>query len=113
MTKDQLPQLKRDIESIEKFLLGLDLTLHSRKRSLQPAKHGVSFLGAVVYPNVIHPGKRLRKNAQRAFYEYAHGRRKEDTLISYVGHMKYMKHYRVLYCILYIGMNYCISSSTY
>ena len=96
VTKEQLPQLKRDKGAIERFLKGLDLTLHPKKYSLQPVKNGVAFLGAVVYPNVIYPGKRLKRNAQKAFYEYAHGRGKKETLISYVGHMKYMKHYEVL-----------------
>ena len=94
--KEELYKAVEDIGSIERFLKVLGLRLHPNKRHIQPAKNGVAFLGAVVYPYAIHPGKRLIKNTRRAFYKRAMGKRNEVTLISYVGHMKHMKHYKVL-----------------
>ncbi len=99
VTEDELPRALTDVKSIERFLRTLKLTLHPRKTRVQPVNNGVPFLGVVVYPNVIHPGKRLIKNARTAFYKYAHGAHNEDTLVSYVGHMKNMKHYKCLYGI--------------
>lgn len=96
VTHEQLSQAMRDIKAIEKYLKRIGLTLHPLKRHVQPARNGVAFLGAVIYMDAIHPGKRLKKNARKAFREYAMGKGKTDSLISYVGHMKYMKHYKVL-----------------
>lgn len=94
--REDLPRAVSDIAAIERYLKRLGLVLHPRKRSVQPASHGVKWLGAVVYKDVIHPGKRLKRNARKAFYEYSRGRGSVDQLVSYVGHLKYMKHYKFL-----------------
>ncbi len=94
--REKLTEAMQDVKAIERFLKRIGLTLHPLKRHIQPASSGVAFLGAVVYPYAIHPGKRLIRNTRRAFYEHAAGRHNEITLISYVGHMKHMKHYKVL-----------------
>ena len=96
VTKENLAQAIEDIEAIRRFLEGIGLTLHPKKVHIQPARHGVAFLGAVVYLHAVHPGKRLIKNTRKAFLAHARGRHNEVTLISYVGHMKYMKHYKCL-----------------
>ncbi|MBQ8985001.1 RNA-directed DNA polymerase [Candidatus Saccharibacteria bacterium] len=85
-----------DIAAIERFLKRLGLTLHPDKRSVQPAERGTAFLGAVIYPTVIHPGKRLKKNARKAFRDFANGEGSIETVVSYIGHMKYMKHHKFL-----------------
>ena len=91
-----LKRATRDIEAIARFLKRIGLKLHPNKVHIQPARNGVAFLGVVVYPDAIHPGKRLVKNAKKAFYDYTQGKHNEITLISYVGHMKYTKHTKVL-----------------
>ena len=96
VTREDLPRAIADIAVIEQYLKRLGLVLHPKKRRIQPASRGVTFLGAVVYKDVIHPSKRLKKNTQKAFYEYSRGRGSADSLISYVGHLKYMKHYKFL-----------------
>jgi len=86
-----------DIEKIEKFLRKeLRLTLHPYKRSMQPSSRRVAFLGAVVYPGAIHPGKRLKKRNRKALHDFAKGKASMETIISYVGHMRYMKHHKFL-----------------
>ena len=63
-------QLLRDIKVIEKYLrLELKLTLHPKKQFRQPATRGVPFIGAVIYPGFIVPGKRIKDNCYRAAYK--------------------------------------------
>lgn len=65
-------QLLRDIEVIEKYLrTELKLTLHPKKRFKQPAIRGVPFIGAIIYPGFIVPGKRIKDNCYRAAYKLA------------------------------------------
>ena len=94
--KEKLAQAIRDIKAIRNYLKRLGLTLHPDKKHIQPASRGVAFLGAVVYADAIHPGKRLIRNTKKAFYEYTKGKRSKASLASYVGHMKHMKHHKVL-----------------
>lgn len=89
--KEDLERAKKDIRRIEEFLEHIGLVLHPKKRLIQPAKYGVPFLGAIVYPGRILPGKRLIRNANRAFEEVATGKRTPESVVSYLGHMKYMK----------------------
>ena len=86
----QVAQLKKDIKAIEMFLATKKLTLHPRKRSLRKSAQGVPFLGAVVYNNHIVMGDRLKKNIRIACREVMMGIRDERTVISYMGHTKYM-----------------------
>ncbi|MDQ5912837.1 MAG: Reverse transcriptase protein [Patescibacteria group bacterium] len=56
-------ELVKTTSVIEKYLKNnLVLTLHPHKRHLQECTRGVAFLGAVIYPFRIHPGKRLKSN---------------------------------------------------
>ena len=91
VTKEELPQLMRDIRAIEDFLLSLELTLHPRKRMIQPIGKGIPFLGAVVYPEHILAGKRLRANIRNELRLIASGRKLDLTaLTSYFGHLSHM-----------------------
>lgn len=68
----QKSQLMRDVGVIEKYLRDqLDLRLHPYKRKTQPVNKGVPFIGAVVYPGFIVPGRRARRKAHQAAYNLA------------------------------------------
>lgn len=68
----QRNQLLRDIEVIRQYLHDeLKLTLHPKKQYKQPVSRGVSFIGAIVYPGFIYPGRRTRNNCYRAAYKLA------------------------------------------
>lgn len=87
---EHLPQLKLDVLAIENYLKSIGLTLHPRKRSLQESSKGVNFIGGVVYPNHIVPGKRLKQNFCHAMQEVEMGQRDISTVASYLGHLKYL-----------------------
>ena len=74
----------------------LGLKLHPKKLSVQPASHGVAFLGAVVYPGRVYPGTRLKRNAYRAFSEVVAGVRDVESVVSYLGHMKHMRSDKII-----------------
>lgn len=84
-------QLLRDISVIRKYLRSeLGLTLHPKKQYRQLVDKGVPFIGTVVYPGFIIPGKRVRRNCFSAAYKLAtHG---EGDLAGFVARMGYMKH---------------------
>lgn len=90
VSEEELPQLLRDIGAIEDFLKLKQLRLHPKKRTVRDAAQGVSFLGAVVYNGHIVPGKRLTRNTRVACEEVIMGRKKEETIISYLGHAKHL-----------------------
>ncbi|MFH2114470.1 MAG: RNA-directed DNA polymerase [Spirochaetota bacterium] len=55
------------VPSIRAFLqTELGLTLHPRKLYLQPCRHGVPFLGMVVYPGHVAAGDRVKANFKSA-----------------------------------------------
>ncbi len=85
-------QLLRDVEVIRKFLRDdLKLTLHPKKQYKQMVDKGVPFIGAVVYPGFITPGKRTRRNCYRAAYKLATtGEGDVDGIISRMGHIKHI-----------------------
>ncbi len=89
--KENLEKAKNDIKAIERYLTRLGLTLHPKKRYIQPVSRGVPFVGAVVYPGRIYPSKRLVKNFRTAVHEVATGRRDPESIASYLGHLKYLK----------------------
>lgn len=55
---------------IDEFLKNIGLKLHPKKRFLQEVHRGVPFLGAVVYPYRIHPGKRTKTNFNKSARNY-------------------------------------------
>ena len=79
---------------IERYVSSeLSLVLHPRKRHLQECNKGVAFLGAVVYPFRLHPGKRLKHNLVAAL---SNADCSPETEASYKGLVKHYKHCRLL-----------------
>lgn len=81
----------------------LGLTLHPHKRHLQECAKGVAFLGAVIYPFRIHPGKRLKHNLLSALSSKDCPR---ETEASYRGLVKHYKHHRLLSAVDIVGGGY-------
>ena len=80
--------------SIETYLRDtLALTLHPHKRHLQDITKGVAFLGAVVYPFRLHPGKRLKRNLLATLAQPEHSR---ETEASYRGLVQHYRHHVLL-----------------
>ena len=88
--KKELAQAKRDMKLIAMFLTKLGLTLHPKKTHVQEIHHGVPFLGAVVYPGRVVPGKRTMRNYQRAILAVEAGAKELDTVVSYMGLLKHL-----------------------
>lgn len=79
---------------IERYLeRNLLLALHPHKRHLQECHKGVAFLGAVVYPFRIHPGKRLKHNLLAALLSPDCS---PETETSYRGLVKHYKNKKLL-----------------
>lgn len=87
---EQFEQAKRDVKVIEDFLAGIGLTLHPKKRYIQNVKRGVPFLGVIVYPGRIIPGRRIVQFFRDAAWLYTQNVVDERSIMSYLGHMKYM-----------------------
>jgi hypothetical protein len=86
--------LKNALPKIEKYLKDeLKLTLHPKKRYLQECHKGISFLGAVIYPHRILPGKRLKHNLIKALSD---PNCSPETRASYLGLVKHYKNYKLL-----------------
>ena len=81
---------KRNIRGIETFLKTIGLTLHPKKRYVQNVKHGVAFLGVVIYPGVIVPGKRFKKQFYESARLVAEGRKTPETVVSYLGFLSHI-----------------------
>ncbi len=88
VTKKELPQALADVTRISDFLHNIELTLHPKKRYIQEVHRGVPFLGVVVYPNAIIPGKRFKDHFYRATIRYSMGICDDETIISYLGYLK-------------------------
>lgn len=82
---DELEKAKRDLVLIGEFLTKNGLTLHPRKTRIQEVSKGMPFLGMVVYPGRVVPGKRIMSNYQKALRRFQEGRLEIDSLISYMG----------------------------
>lgn len=90
-------ELIKATATVERYLdRHLALTLHPHKRHLQECHKGVAFLGAVVYPHRIHPGKRLKHNLLEAL---SHADCSKETAASYRGLVKHYKHHKLLSAI--------------
>lgn len=84
-------QALKDIDVIDEFLTLIELTLHEKKRYIQPVSHGVPFLGTVVYPGRIYPGERIVRNFRQALRDYNAEKVDADVIISFIGQMKHVK----------------------
>lgn len=89
--EERFAQAKRDINVIESFLSELGLRLHPQKKYIQDIEKGVEFLGVVIYPRRIVPGKRIKRNFRAAAFECVAGEREIDSVVSYLGHLKWCK----------------------
>lgn len=86
--------LTRAVDDIEEYLSSqLLLVLHPDKVHLQEAAKGVAFLGAVLYPHRIHPGKRLKRNLLSTLSEKDCS---VETRASYTGLVRHYKHHKLL-----------------
>ena len=92
--EQDLPRAKRDLHLIDQYLTSLGLTLHPKKIHIQPVEHGTAFLGAVVYPGRIVPGKRIISNYTQALRAFEAGHKDEDVIISYMGMLKHLNGHR-------------------
>lgn len=86
--QEDLSHALADVPRISDFLLGLGLTLHPKKRYIQNVRHGVPFLGVVVYPNAIVPGKRFKARFYQAAQNYSMGLVGDESIVSYLGYLK-------------------------
>ena len=93
--ESQYKQVLRDIKVVERYLFSLGLVLHPKKRYVQDIRKGVPFLGVVVYPNRIVLSKRFKKSFFKAAREVAEGRRKIETIVSYLGYCKYFDSHKL------------------
>ena len=89
VTAEELPQARKDIRVIEEFLRSIGLTLHPKKRYIQEVHKGVEFLGALIYPRCLIPGRRLKRNFRKAAYSYMYNDHEAARVQSYLGHLKY------------------------
>jgi RNA-directed DNA polymerase len=88
--------LKNLIPKINSYLkINLGLSLHPKKIYLQPIEKGVPFLGMIIKPYYIYPGKRLRRNFRQAILEASQNKRGLDSLNSYLGMMKNYNSYKL------------------
>lgn len=90
MTEAELSKALNDVKRINDYLRSLELVLHPKKRYIQNVCHGVPFLGVVVYPNAIVPGKRFKDHFYRAAMRYEMGLCEDETIVSYLGYLKNM-----------------------
>ncbi|MBQ6375454.1 RNA-directed DNA polymerase [Candidatus Saccharibacteria bacterium] len=81
---------------IPQYLKKMGLKMHPKKIYMQEVSKGCPFLGKMVRPNVVTPGKRYLKNMRRAFREYVAGRGSYDTMQSYVGMGTHMAAYTAM-----------------
>lgn len=89
--KEELKQAMRDVEGIRNFLMSIGLTLHRHKMYVQPISHGVDFLGVVLYPRHIVPGKRFKKSFRKAAKMYYRAQNGDAVITSYLGSLTHIK----------------------
>lgn len=95
VSKEEYEQALRDIKAIENYLERIGLKLHERKRWVNDMGKGVKFLGMVVKPGRIMPGRRLSKNMRKAVERLARGEGEIESIISYFGHMVHIDSYKI------------------
>lgn len=102
-TEAEKKKVELDMKMIELKLVHLGLTLHPNKRYIQNIKRGVPFLGVVVYPDRLLPGKRIVRNFSEAARRFEEGRMVDrpnfgedvgvgglEAIISYLGYLKHV-----------------------
>jgi|GEM_PF-324443 len=96
VTVEDYLKLKKQVKLISEFLKLLKLELHSKKRYDQPVEHGVGFIGAKIYPYRVIPSKRLIRNFRVAMRMVESGIRGPDTVVSYLGLLKWYDSTKVI-----------------
>lgn len=96
VTEEQYPQLLKDIRAIRSFLERLELELHPGKTKIYYPEQGVDFLGAVLYPGAIVPGKRVTHNFYETYNEYKMGKKDLKSLVSYKGLFTHYRNEQIL-----------------
>ena len=87
--KDELEKAKRDVGKIERYLREeLDVKLHPNKRYIQKIDKGLPFLGVMIYPRRIVPGRRVVLNFRNAVKRVIAGELDPDVVQSYVAYME-------------------------
>lgn len=74
----------------------MGLKMHPKKLYIQEVRKGCPFLGKLVKPTVLLPGKRYVRNMKKAFRGYIEGTASYDTMQSYVGMGKNMAAYKLM-----------------
>ena len=77
-------------------LRSMGLRMHPKKLYCQEVSKGCPFLGKMVRPFVMTPGKRYMRNMRKAFRRYVEGRGTYETMQSYVGMGKHMAAYTAM-----------------
>jgi len=83
---------------IEHFLKEkLNLTLHPRRRKLQPISNGIDFLGYIIRPQYVLVRNRVINSLRAKMREFKNNPKKlRDSIQSYVGHFRWANSYRLL-----------------
>lgn len=85
-----------DVRRIDRFLKNeLELTLHPKKRYYQNIKKGLPFLGVVIYPRRIVPGKRVVGSFRKNMKEVQSGQKDVEVIASFMGYMKNLNGYKL------------------
>ena len=94
VTKEELDFAKSAmLHEVPEKLRTMGLKMHPKKLYIQEVSHGCPFVGKMVRPFVLTPGKRYLRNMRKAFRDYVEGRASYETMQSYVGMGKHMAGY--------------------
>lgn len=94
IVSENKPNLVKATSIIDSYLKKeLVLSVHPYKRHLQECSKGIAFLGAVVYPYRLQPGKRLKRNLLLAL---SNANCSSSTEASYKGLVMHYKHRKLL-----------------
>ena len=77
-------------------LRAMGLKMHPKKIYIQEVTHGCPFLGKIVRPYSLTPGRRYMRNMRKAFRGYVAGTVSYETMQSYVGFGKTMAAYTAM-----------------
>jgi len=87
--------LKALIPKIDNYLQkNLGLNLHPKKIYLQDINKGLPFLGMIIKPHSIYPGKRIRHNFINALHQAKKTKKGIESVNSYLGMMKNYNSYK-------------------
>ena len=85
VTKEELPQARRNIKAIEAFLASYGLSLNKKKTRITEVHQGVKFLGVIIKGFRLFPSKRLIRNFRKSAYLVSVGVKNPEVITSYLG----------------------------